>query len=287
MKLADLLRRERTNVTSVSTTTFNAPGIYYPPYGKTVIQLSGRGSPGNATVPGTVSGSNTVTNTVYVPASGGNYSGSNSYSQQVYVPASGGNASTNPSSGGNPYEIYWGGSIYYSFQYYRPSQGNSFGGSNTQYFAGYSYGGGIPSPSYSSSSAPEPSDPGLIWTQTYSYNYYPIATYAYNPTVPGNTYYNPYSPAYTYYTYVPGNPNYNPYYPAYTYNTGVPGNPNYNPTTPGNTAPSYNVVGISLPGGAADSTAPVIGFSTVSIDYTTAGTPISVPPGGYVSIKNI
>jgi len=82
--------------------------------------------------------------------------------------------------------------------------------------------------------------------------------------------------------YVPGftyaNPtNYNPTSPGNT----VPGN-----TIPGNAGPSYVVLGVPLPGGAGASNAPVVGPVAVSVDYSTVGISISVPPGGYVSLIN-
>jgi hypothetical protein len=46
------------------------------------------------------------------------------------------------------------------------------------------------------------------------------------------------------------------------------------------------VLGVALPGGASDAAAPVVDFTTILIDYTNAGTPIPVPSGGYVQIKN-
>ena len=288
MKLAGLLRRERTTVTTVGTTTFNAPGIYYPPYGKTVIQLSGRGSPGNLTVSGTVSGSNYYEYMTYVPASGGSYSGDNSYNYGTYVPASGGSyAGSNPSTPGNVINSY-----VVALRNIRYIQYNSLNQtvSTDTYSAGqvlYYFDSSQYSPVSPRSFSDSAYYPPYTYVNTNGYDYFSILGSNYNPSISGNAYYNPYSPAYTYYTYVGGNANYNPYYPAYNYYTGVPGNPNYNPTVAGTTAPSYNVVGVSLPGGLADSAAPVIGFSTVSINYTNAGTPISVPPGGYVTVKNI
>ena len=287
MKLAGLLRRERTNVTSVSTTTFNAPGIYYPPYGRTVIQLSGRGSPGNATTGGNYSGYNYYEYMTYVPASGGNYSGDNSYSYGTYVPAVPSSyAGTNPTTPGNATGvIQW--SAYRTDMF----QNSFFGTPYSYYFWSSSYPSGygadynLPSPSYNLP-AQQSNAPSYFYNSAIYISYSYVQSF-YNPATPGNAYYNPYSSAYTYYTYVGGNANYNPYYPGYNYYTGVPGNSNYNPIVPGNTAPSYNVVGISLPGGVSDTAAPVIGFITVAVDYSTAGTPISVPPGGYVSVKNI
>jgi len=137
------------------------------------------------------------------------------------------------------------------------------------------------------------------WTPSSWNPYYPASGGSVNPYYPAYSDYNPTTPGF--YT---SNPNYNSYVPAFSYTTTVPGNPNYNPVVPasggnvsgtntvnqnvlvpGNAASSTNVLGVSLPGGAADSTAPVVGPTTISIDYTNAGTPISVPPGGYVTVN--
>jgi hypothetical protein len=367
MKLAGLLQRERSAVAVVGTTTFNAPGIYYPPYGKSVFLLSGKGTPGNATVPGNISGSNTYSYSTYVPASGGNVaayypatggnvSGDNSYSYSTYVPASGGNyagetygganyggqnpasggnyAGTNPATGGNyantnpPVPITSTATVNYGsnfVQHYRYdySYQTYYYNSSFNYYTSYADPSGYASGTFPGSN-PNLYNPCSDFVSYYNVkistatntvtNGYNPGTANYNPVVPGNPYYNPYypatpyyvpynvpyynpyTPAYTYNTYVPGNPNYNTYYPAYsnyntyypayTYNTTVPGNPNYNPTVPGNTGTTYNVLGITLPGGPSDTSAPVIGYSIISVDYTTAGVPISVPPGGYVAIQN-
>ena len=77
---------------------------------------------------------------------------------------------------------------------------------------------------------------------------------------------------------VPGNANYNPV---------VPGTSNYNTVVPGNAGASNSVLGVSLPGGAVGSAAPVIGYVPVSIDYTAAGISITCPTGGYVKIQNL
>jgi len=366
MKLAGLLQRERSTVAVTQTITFNAPGIYYPPYGRSVFVLSGQGTPGNATVPGNVSGTNTYNYSTYVPASGGNVaayypatggnvSGNNSYTYtnteyqppypvfaynqpavyyyyggEAYAgtnPGSGGNyagvnaatpgnvSGTNPASPGNP-----AGILYTKYQFYYVTDSFGF------------YSGSFTQRNQQAANLPAPTHYYLYYGSYYDVTenftstgvYYNPGTPGnsnYNPPTPGNPYYNPYTPgnAYNapyyvavnysyavyntapgyYYTvtqYVPGNPNYNPYYPAYsnyntyypayTYNTTVPGNPNYNPTVSGNAGSTYNVLGITLPGGNSDSSAPVIGYSTIGIDYTTAGIPISVPPGGYVVIQN-
>lgn len=58
MAIGKNLLKEKTNVGVKGTTTFNAPGNYKAPYGKTTVTLGGRGAsgnpgnPGNPTVPG-------------------------------------------------------------------------------------------------------------------------------------------------------------------------------------------------------------------------------------------
>ena len=228
MPLSKNLRRERSIAITVGTTTFNAPGIYYPPYGKSVFELSGRGSPGNATVPSTVIGSNSNTYYYYVPAVP-------SFQNQYWD--------------GFTYNPGYAGGVLYEFRldFYGP--GYTFFATN-QFAA---------------------SDPGPVGGE------YGINFYAY-----GYSYYEPASPPAP--AYNPGN--FNAYEPAYTASATNPGNPNYNPTVAGTAGTNYTVLGVPLPGGAADTAAPVIGYSAVQVSYVNAGVPISVPPGGYVVIRN-
>ena len=213
MKLSRLLFREKTQAVVKQTVTFNAPGTYYPPYGKTAFLLQGQGQPGNASSGGNIAGYN---------ASGGNIAGYNA-------------------SGGN----YAGERVYQTAYYYDSGNGANQGGgiifNSPSCPSGYSTNSNLPSGNFA----------------TYA------VVYSCTP------YYNPYNP---------GNPNYNAY---------NPGNPNYNTYYPGNTGPSYNVLGVNLPGGAADSAAQVVGYVPVTIDYTTSGISISCPPGGYVKIQNL
>jgi hypothetical protein len=313
MSLAFLLLKDRTNSIVTNSVVFNAPGIYYPPYGKAVFQITGQGSPGNTTVPGNVSGNNSYTTTTpvpasggnveaYVPASGGNYAGTNAYTYSTYVdavppsyaginPATPGNSATNPAIPGNT------GPIFFE-NYAVASVNNTYITVNYYYSSRYIYAPqGTPQPAGSYRTQYNPNTYDYIYIDYYNNGTYdnsiPGNVYT-NPATPGNIYYNPYYPAYTYDTYVPGNPiynpyypgysNYNPYVPAYTYTTPVPGNPNYNPTVSGTAGTNYTVLGVPFPGGAADSSAPVIGLTTIVIDYTNAGTPISVPPGGYITV---
>ena len=230
MKVSGLLRRERTNAIVKQTVTFNAPGTYYPPYGKSSFRLQGRSTPGNTTtynptVPGNFVAGNYASggNQGYVP---GGFVITGFYFQYVYQ--------INISWSGYPF-------AFISYYYFSPSPSFSFGvfgyniwgDGNEWTYSEYWTGGG--------------------YTAQLSNGYFQAAYYYTNPT-----YYNP----------------------AYT-----------NPTTPGNTIPgnqgtSYSVLGVPLPGGASDSSAPIIGPTPVGVDYTTSGISISVPPGGYVSIIN-
>ena len=85
MRLSKIFRREKTNVSITKTTTFNAPGEFEVPFGKTVVKVSGRGEssvPFTPEIPAT-----------YNPTVPGNYANTN--------PATGSNPETNPATGGN------------------------------------------------------------------------------------------------------------------------------------------------------------------------------------------
>ena len=145
----------------------------------------------------------------------------------------------------------------------------------------------------------------------------------YNPNIPGNANYNPYVPgnanaagnnppsggnfggynsptggnvvtASNYVAATPNTPAYNntATYSAFVEGTSytnpvVAGTTAYTPYVVGNAASSTNILGVTLPGGATATAAPVVGYVTLAIDYSAAGIPITVPPGGYVKIKNI
>jgi hypothetical protein len=55
--------------------------------------------------------------------------------------------------------------------------------------------------------------------------------------------------------------------------------------TPGNAAAPTVVLGITFPGGAADTVAGAVADTQVRLSYSEIGTPISVPSGGFVTIK--
>jgi hypothetical protein len=227
MKISGLLRREKTNAIVKQTVTFNAPGTYYPPYGKTNFSLQGKSTAGNPTTYNpttsnpTVAGNAIPGNTVPVPA----YFVTTGFTfVTVYEIVADWTASTYPGRGSLNYS-YWADAPQYSSYYTSDPPGTWImvtyftGGTTTEL---RSYGYDVPAFSYTNATN-------------------------YNPATPGNT---------------------------------VPGN-----TVPGNAGPSYNVLGVPLPGGAANTAAPVVN-APVSVDYTTGGISISVPPGGYVSIIN-
>ena len=300
MKLSKGLRREKTNVASTASATFNAPTVYVPPYGKTVVRIGGRGASGNSTTGGTCAGTNPTTGGNYAgtnPTTGGNYAGTN--------PSTGGNyAGTNPATGGNyagtnPGNPNWSEAICswispwtatpnttpsgtfkcnqpYSFSGVSPT-GNQVSWSGTvcqtttwnatngyTYHYGYSTGIhlGVPNADVIDTS-------DWHYRGNYSCTGSNPGTAYYNPTVPGNAYYNPVSPGYAY------------------YNPTVPGNAYYNPTVPGNAGTPTNIGGVYFPAGAADSLAPVVSQTITVNQYSSSGINITVPPGGYVTIDNI
>lgn len=315
MSLAFLLLKDKSNSIVTSSVTFNAPGNFIPPYGKTIFRITARGSPGNASfyynTP--VAAQNPTIanyNYEYVPAVPGNVI--------AYYPASGGNVNPYyPASGGFINPIIIGNLTGYNPPTPGTLSGSIWGAYTTSYgvvnytlyspafsYTGFDYneGGGsgftIPSPSSNQVGPTRFSNTEQYYTIYFNTTYSYVRD-AYNPPTPGNANYNPWTPTSTNPYYPASGGDTNPYYPAYSNsNPNTPGfytsNANYNSfvpaftyttTVPGNASPSTNVLGVSLPGGAADSAASVVGPTTISIDYTNAGTPISVPTGGYVTIN--
>jgi hypothetical protein len=330
MNLAKNLLRDETLSAVYQTVTFSAPGIYYPPYGRSAFLLQGQGTPGNYASGGNYANTNSPSGGNYAgsnpgtpgnysgtnPGSGGNYAGTNPGSPGNYAgtnpgsggnyagtnPGSGGNyAGTNPSTGGNPAGTnpYVPGGINKGtlYQYFVPPAATSYNeypGSDLGNYSIESY-NTVPGylyviiyATYYNPAIPGNTNYNPVVPGNDYYNPYVPGNAYYNPYTPGNDYYNPYVPGNDYYNpYYPGNPNYNPYIPGNDYyNPYYPGNPNYNPYYPGNPAPPNSVLGVTLPGGSADSSAPVVGYVPVVIQYTNAGTPISVPTGGYIKIQN-
>lgn len=122
MAIGKNLLKEKTNVGVKGTVTFNAPGNYKAPYGKTTVTLGGRGAtgnpgnPGNPTVPGN-----------YVP---GNYNpGAPHSTRSIYNQYSPGSQGPRSSGGDGPFGgafsprshfttyTYWGQSLHQSVTY--------------------------------------------------------------------------------------------------------------------------------------------------------------------------
>ena len=228
MKVSGLLRREKTRAIVKETVTFNAPGTYYPPYGKTSFRLQGRSSSGNPTTYNPTVPGNTVP---------GNY-------------ASGGNQVTVPAQ-----FVVTGFYFQYVYQIRQYWDGYPYGFIDYYYYATSPYFNTYVWPSFIY---------GNFWS---AYDYWTGGGYSQQVAA---GYSNP-----TYFYYNPT------YYNPTTYNPTVPGN-----AIPGNQGSSYIVLGVPLPGGISDSSAPVVGPTPASVDYISGGISISVPPGGYVSIIN-
>lgn len=292
MKLAQRLFRERTRATTRETITFNAPGVYKPPYGKTVFELEGRGASGNPPTPGTLyynpsTGGNRSYNPYYPgynytnPPTPGTYAGWNPLTPGTiarYNPPTPGNlAGYNPDIPGNMANIIVREG-YYSY----------VNGGPTHWHPGYTEQPGTTCPAPWQLGAEYGIFPFVYSCTPGNYNAPVPGNPNYNPTVPGNAIYNP---------TIPGNPYYNPTIPgnsgsynptggnAYT-NPTIPGNPTYNPTTSGYAGTPSSVLGIPLPGGAVGTAAPVVGYVPIQVDFSNEGIPITVPSGGYVKIKN-
>jgi hypothetical protein len=135
MKLSRGLGKEKTNVGVKTSTTFNAPGNYVAPYGKTVVRVGGRGASGanptyastNPVVPGN-------TNTY-------SYGGGTPLGSNPVVP---GNTNTYSYGGGTPLgsnPVVYGNENTYGYSGGTPLGSNPIvpGTQNT-----YGYGGGTP-----------------------------------------------------------------------------------------------------------------------------------------------
>ena len=126
MAIGKNLFKEKTNVGVKASTTFNAPGNYKAPYGKTVVKVGGRGATGNPGNPGNPSNPGNYTPGNYVPGNPTTYvyntttfgpkvwgfgGGSNPFSQS-FVTAPG------PAPrGGSGQNTYYGQSYSYSSTY--------------------------------------------------------------------------------------------------------------------------------------------------------------------------
>ena len=359
MPISKTLLRERTNTPKKQTIVFTAPGIYYPPYGKTAFLLQAQGAQGNSPMGGTVSTTNANSGGTYL--SGGNVNAASGGTVAVA-----GTSGTNPVtghnyvSGGNT-NVASGGTVLANASYVQGYANQKMWQNYTIVGYATSYAWTVTLTAYPPLTTPTYIQSGYLnylrqWknyslvavvsnpiTNPTYYNPYVAATTnptVFNPYVPGNaftnpTYYNPYTAAYTnptyYNPYVAGTANpagnnpatggnyagtnapsggnvlvagtfvaatgntvaynnivyYNPYTTGTNYtNPYVAGTTAYTPFVAGNVGSSTNVLGVTLPGGAAGTSAPTVGFVTVAVSYSNAGTPITVPTGGYVKIQN-
>lgn len=260
------LRLEKTNVGVKSNTTFNAPGTYVAPYGKTIIRVGGRGAPGNSGTSGNPSN----------PGSPGNYTGTNPPQYAYTQPGSPQFVPGTEYPGGTKYETRWafwpGGA-----PWGETSRFNSFSGFTSVYFNGYFQYGGPYFPG---------GDQGEFYTVQYT-QYGP----AYRPS------FSFFQPPYD--VFNPGNPNFNPPTAGNPGNPGSAGNAGSNFSLGGVTLPGgaggnagsggSGTFGSAQPGnpGGSGQSAPVISQTTSTLTYTGGGVGVPTPSGGYVTIDNL
>ena len=224
MPLSKNLRKERSQAIDLNTITFNAPGVYYPPYGKAAFQIDGRGSPGN---PSSYYTAPAPPNANYNPVTPGTNGTTVGARQQTYVYYT--------------KDVYQPPAVYYD-------QYNTFPVSWNDPYTKVGWAAPDPISGYNQQ-FDAPFNRFRVTESVFTYS--EVGDYV-NAAIPGN---------------------------IVSYNTEY-----QNVLLPGNSSPATNILGITFPGGNGDSQAPVIGRATVPVDYTNAGTPISVPPGGYVKI---
>jgi hypothetical protein len=74
---------------------------------------------------------------------------------------------------------------------------------------------------------------------------------------------------------------------SYTQNGTNSGTKYYNSTVPGTAGTPVTLGGVTLPGGAIGSLAPVVAPSPSNLTYNASGVSVTVPPGSYVAITPI
>lgn len=283
MGIASRFRRERTNaVGKIAQQVFNAPGSLPLLYGKHTLTVGGRGAPGNAPVPGNYANTN--------PSTPGTVAGYNPPVPGNTVPGNTNPTNYNPTLTYPP--TYTPGN--YNSSFYMPG--------NPAYAPPYSYtlgaDGYIDAP-YGSSPGDLRCPPGAdtsYETNDHGWQYSMICTEpGYNYTnpgtfTPGNANPGTYTVGYTVPgNAVPGNTNpstTNPSTPGTAnYNPSVPGNANYNPTTPGVAGTPFTTLGVTFPGGAVGTVAPVVGDTMVFTTYSQTPAPVNVGSGAYVIVK--
>lgn len=265
MGINKLLGREKTNPKTRGTYSAYVSGTYLLPYGKTTFKISGVGTPGNAPTGGNATGSynpSTGGNTSYNPSTGGNYAGTNP--PYIIFGAFEQDVTTTTYTGPVPTPIPTPYNLNGTFSNNVPNQVRNYSATTNVLYAVQTIifynqtGSSLPAGYYISNyNATAPS----VYETFY-------VTYYANSTTPGTANYNP---------VVPGN--------AYT-NPVIPGNATYNPVVPGNAGPTNTVLGVTFPGGAVNSPAPTVTPTYVNIQYTPAGTTVTVPTGGRVDIIN-
>lgn len=263
MKFSSRLYREMTNVPLRTSTTFNAPGTYYPPYGKTVFTIAGRGTPGNASVPGNQVSNPPYSNSPYNNPPTSNPPTANNPSTNpptmnapVQNAPSTNPATSNPPTTNPPSQDF----VFVSIRsncppgYFLIDGGDSgSGGTQTKECQGTIPGNVVPGNVVPGNVVPGNTTPG----NTVPGNLVPGNVTPGN-TVPGNL--------------VPGN--------------WVPGNSYSNPSTPGNAGAPSSVLGVPFPGGGANASAPIVGEVSLALGFSKTGIAVAVPPRGYVVIKN-
>jgi len=327
MSLGKLLFREKTNAAVKTNTTFNAPGNFPIPYGKTVVNVGGRGASGNTTTypyastnpttypyvstnpsaPGNAYYNYVAGNDVYTTSPGNAiYNTTPGTANYNYVAASYPYASTNPTTypyAGTNATMYAGGSSV-DTEYLNPgAPPNIYGAAGPNWGPAAS----VPSPTNNTAGASN----GPVYRTIYTY-YNVNSTTPGGPTyntVAGTANYNYVAASYPYastnpttYPYAGSNPTTYPYsytnpasYPYAGTNPATPGNANYSTSPgnanynyiPGNSGSTVNIGGVTFPGGASDSLAPVVPDTATILQYSVSGFTVTVPPGGYVTIQNV
>lgn len=255
------LFREKTNPPFRGTVAFYSSTVYVPVYGKTNFLVGGQGTPGNPNTGGNYANTNPPTgdNASYNPTTGGNYAGSNPATIMYGFFQQTTDADTYNATAPNvpaPYSDIAPNTTFY-MNFNRTANSN------------YAVGTYVSVNPVTDNSLPAGYN-SIFNGSNVDYNYYQTAYFSFyeNSSTPGNSNYNP---------TVPGNVYYNP---------PVPGNANYNPTVPGNPGATNNVLGVTFPGGAGGSPAPIIAPTSVILSYTPSGVTLSVPTGGYIDITN-
>lgn len=267
MRLSARLRNEKTQAPVRGSQTFNASGLYYPPYGKTVFKLTGKGEDGHAAVPAQPSTANYTVVEGYDPGTPPTETVNTSYCIQ-YVTVNAMHETYNSTSGGGtlvatnytPQHTDVLATVAMTSPVITYNNANA-----TRVVSDADYPSLPISPYTIISYSPD----GLTKsTAVHNYSYTDGNGVIPSPTF-GNVYYTGGTPASTYYY------------------TAVAG---YNPAVPAQDAAAGASVtnhGVTFPGGASGGgAAPLISDAIAVIPYSGTGIPITVAPGGYVTVQN-